>query len=435
MNVRVGLRLRLVLVGLVAVSVGVSGGVPASAADEDELLPPTATPVGTFGGVSYVQYDGIFQGETSTGAFRVPYRITAPADSELGNRTVVVEPPHAAIGLGALDLFLGRDMLFTRGFAHAGIGWSTTSFGPGFDNRILDPTVPGTFIDGGFADDGGRTDNEIIVDFARALAVDQQAGAVLGKVARRYVTGVSDSSYPVMGLVTSGLAADVFDLAFPITTEWDDPQPAIDGGLYDGKLVIVNSEFDQSANLVDRGVAPGQYRFYAVAGTAHVPDFLEIPFFSSGSTPASFEPALRAHFLQGDRWVRKGAPPPASYHLKTTGGNEIERDANGNAITVNASGQSVPRLPFVELGEARFVTGFVGSYDGVKTIADLGFGSHAAYLKAFKDMAKAYLSAGYILPDEAAVMRDRAALCPPLTYTETYGDQCDDFVAIQPCSG
>jgi hypothetical protein len=64
----------------------------------------------------------------------------------LGNGTVVVEPSHFAVGLGVLNLYLRRERLFSRGFAHAGIGWSTTSFGPDRDNRILDPTVPGTFI-------------------------------------------------------------------------------------------------------------------------------------------------------------------------------------------------------------------------------------------------------------------------------------------------
>jgi hypothetical protein len=430
-----GLGIRLVLVGLVAFSVAVSGGVPASAVVEDQLIAPTATPAGTFGGVPYVRYDGIFEGETSTGAFRVPYRITAPADPALGNGTVIVEPSHRVVGLGVLNLYLRPDLLFTRGFAHAGIGWSTASFGPGADMRILDPTVPGTFIKGGFEESGGRTDHEIIVNFARALAVDPDARSMLGQVARRYVTGLSDSSYPVMDLVTSGLAGSVFDLAMPITTEWKDPQPAIENGLFRGKLAIVNSEWDASGSLVDRGVAPNQYRFYAVAGTPHIPDLLEIPFFSSQSTPASWLPALRAHFLQADRWVRKGTPPPGSYHLKTIAGNEIERDANGNAITVNTSEQPVPRLPFVELGEARFVTGFTGSYDNVKSIADLGFGSHAAYVKAFRGKLAAYRAAGYIRPEEAAAMRERARLCPPLTFTETYRDHYDDFVSIQPCSG
>jgi hypothetical protein len=434
MSATVGLGIRLVLAGLVAFSMGMLGGVPASAVAEDRLLPPTATPAGTFEGVPYVRYDGIFEGETSTGAFRVPYRITSPMDPTLGNGTVIVEPSHGVVGLGALNLYLGPDLLFRRGFAHAGIGWSTASFGPGADMRILDPSLPGTFIEGGFEDSGGRTDHEIIVDFAAALAVDQEAKSMLGPVARRYVTGLSDSSYPVMDLITSGLAGGVFDLAMPLTTEWNDPQPALETGLFRGKLLIVNSEADAPGNLVDRGVAPNQYRFYAVAGTPHIPDLLDIPFFTRQSTPASWLPALRAHFMQADRWVRKGTPPPVSYHLKMTADNQIERDANGNAITLNTSGQAVPRLPFIELGEARFLTGFTGSYDSVKSVADLGFSSHTAYLKAFKDKVAAYLAAGYIRPEEAAAMRDRAGLCPPLTFTETYRDHYDDFVAIQRCS-
>jgi hypothetical protein len=78
------------------------------------------------------------------------------------------------------------------------------------------------------------------------------------------------------------------------------------------------------------GVAPGQYRFYAVASTPHVPDLLDIPFFSTRTTPASWAPALRAHFLHGHRWVTAGVPPPSSYHLKTSADHEVVRDANGH---------------------------------------------------------------------------------------------------------
>jgi OsmC-like protein len=104
------------------------------------------------------------------------------------------------------------------------------------------------------------------------------------------------------------VAPDVFDLAFPFTTEWKDPQPAIQGGSYDGKLLIVNSEFDKSGSLVDMGVARDQYRFYAVAGTPHCPTTSRSPF-ASALTPGSYEFALRAHFLQGDR------PTPVEYVL------------------------------------------------------------------------------------------------------------------------
>ena len=320
---------------------------PAIAAAAGGLGPPTSvTQLGTFGKIAYVQYDGIFEGQTSTGTYRVPYRITAPADPKRANRTVLVEPPHYFGGLLGLDIWLGPDFLLSRGFVHAGVGYSTAS-PEGGNMRILDPNVPGVFINGGvIIDDGsgvpenGRTDDEIIADFARALVVDANAQAMIGRVDRRYLTGVSDSSAPVDRLVTSGLAAGVFDFALPYTTAGD-LQAALPG-LYGGKLIVVNSELEgTSAELVDIGVAPGQYRFYAVAGAPHIPDSLMPPAVNPGSktTPVSYQPELRAHFLQGDSWVQEGKAPPPSNHLKTSDGVTLDRDTSGNALSVDALGQ------------------------------------------------------------------------------------------------
>jgi hypothetical protein len=382
----------------------------AAAATDDVEAPTTATPAGSFDGVDFVQYDGVFAGHTSTGAFRVPYRITAPVDLDDGNGAVVMEPPHFATGLGTLAFQLGRKFLLGRRFIHAGVGYSTTSFGPGLDQRILDPTVPGTYIDGGFADGNGRTDDEIVADFARALAADADAHAMVGEVRGTYLTGYSDAASVPLRLLVSGQADGVFELALPFTVESPvDPQAALGAGRFDGKLLIVNSAADDSSNLVDSGAHPDQYRFYAVAGTPHVSDPL-VPLFSNQTTPASWIPALRAHFLQAHRWVRNQvAPPPSS--------------------TVDHG----PRLPFVELGEAVFHTGFLGSYDNVKTITQLGFATHRAYAKAFNAAVDAYARAGSVLPEEASEMMRRASLCPPLTYTETYRNHYGRFVALTPC--
>jgi hypothetical protein len=382
----------------------------AAAATDDVEAPTTAAPAGSFDGVDFVQYDGVFAGHTSTGAFRVPYRITAPVDLDDGNGAVVMEPPHFATGLGTLAFQLGRKFLLGRRFIHAGVGYSTTSFGPGLDQRILDPTVPGTYIDGGFADGNGRTDDEIVADFARALAADADAHAMVGEVRGTYLTGYSDAAGVPLRLLVSGQADGVFELALPFTVESPvDPQAALGAGRFDGKLLIVNSAADDSSNLVDSGAHPDQYRFYAVAGTPHVSDPL-VPLFSNQTTPASWIPALRAHFLQAHRWVRNQvAPPPSS--------------------TVDHG----PRLPFVELGEAVFHTGFLGSYDNVKTITQLGFATHRAYAKAFNAAVDAYARAGSVLPEEASEMMRRASLCPPLTYTETYRNHYGRFVALTPC--
>ncbi|MFI6107781.1 alpha/beta hydrolase domain-containing protein [Streptomyces sp. NPDC051310] len=404
-----------------------AGGPPAAA--EDRIGRPTVTRLGSFGGIPYVRYDGVFEGATPTGRFRVPYRISAPADPDRTNGSVVVEPSHFAIGLGALDVYLRPDFLFRRGFVHAGIGWSTLG------NRILDPSVPGTFIEGGVEDEGGtRTDDAVITEFAKALP---RSRSLVGKVSRCYATGFSDSSYPIMRLIHSGAAKGVFDLAVPITTEGFDPQTDLAAGRYDGKVVIVNSEADESRSLLDWGVASKRYRFYVVAGSPHIPDPLdaplEVPFPVRRSTPATFVPALRAHFLQGHDWVRKGTAPPLSTRLRGQGTGDIVRDARGNAITEDRTGRRVPRLPYVELGEARYITGFVGSYDNVRSVGQLGFRTHTEYLAAFSAKLRAYQKARYVLPEDANAMFRRAALCPPLTFTETYRDHYDEFVAIRPC--
>jgi Alpha/beta hydrolase domain len=380
----------------------------AGAAAIDDIETPRATPLGTVGGVEVVQYDGIFSGETSTGAFRVPYRITAPSNARLVNGAVVVEVPHDVVGLGTLDFYFGRAFLFGRGFVHAGVGYSTAGFGAGL--QILDPSVPGTFIEGGFAEGAGRTDDDIVADFAAALAIDPDARLMVGRVRNAYVTGFSDAADPVLRLVTSGHAEGVFDLAVPVTVLGSyDPQAALTAGAYTGKVVIVNSAFEPSGSFEDTGANPDRYRFYAVAGTPHVPDPL-LPLFSNGTTPASFLPALRAHFLQAHRWVRQGDAPPSSHGT--------------------ASGTL---LPIVQLGEAAFHTGFLGSYDDVQTITQLGFASHAAYLRTFNAAVDAYARSGEILRNEASDMKRRAGLCPPLTYTETYRDHYTNFVDITAC--
>jgi hypothetical protein len=400
----VAAALAIILLGSVLVGLPVAGATAA-----DDIQRPTATPAGRVGGVPVVQYDGIFSGETSTGAFRVPYRVTAPADLRRANGAVVVEPPHFAIGLGTLDPYLGRDLLLGRGFVHAGVGYSTAGFGPGL--QILDPSVPGTFVDGGFPEGAGRTDDEIVADFAVALASDPDARAMVGTVRNEYLTGFSLAAEPVLRLVASGRAEGVFDLAMPFTAEGPfDPQGALGAGAFTGKVLVVNSAAEASETLEDTGANPDDYRFYAVAGTPHVPDPL-VPLFSNETTPASWIPALRAHFLQAHRWVRQGDPPPPSH----------------------AIGDDGPELPIVELGEAGFSTGFLGTYDGVKTITELGFGTHAAYLRAFNAAVDAYAGAGSILRSEASEMKQRAALCPPRTYTETYRDRYAQFVSITAC--
>jgi alpha/beta hydrolase family protein len=235
----------------------------------------------------------------------------------------------------------------------------------------------------------------------------------------------------VLRLVTSGRASGVFDFALPFVAEKHAPQADLER--YDGKLVVVNSEAERPAGFIDEGAFPNQYRFYVVAGTPHVPDPLTVASPSNRTTPATYEQALRAHFLQGHAWVQDETPPPPSTHLLTASqGKKLARDVNGNALSGSMSNQLVPRLPYVELGEARFEAGFRGTFDNVRTIGDLGFASHSDYLEAFAARLDAYAVAGYIIEQDAAAMVQRAALCGR-TFIETYRDHYDNFVSKTPC--
>ena len=322
-----------------------------------------------------------------------------------------------------------------------------TSFGDGVSitNRILDPAAEGVFIDGGVVLPGedGRTDDEIVVEFARALRSDPIALALMGSAARRhYLAGFSDSAEPVKRIVASGLAEGVFDLAVPITTEGEnDPQASITAGKYSGKVITLNSEFEWSGSraLEDRGTTPNHYRFFIVPGTPHVPDLLCSGFFANRSTPASWQPALRAHFLQGHEWVTRGNAPPMSTRLATADGDaEIARDSNENALLVDITGVSAPRLPFVELGEAKFITGFLGTYEPQPppTIEQLGFSRFSEYLAAFEEALNAQVQASYMLKEDANVLLERAGLSPPATratFTHNYFARYDEFRSGEYC--
>src|SRR5688572_4361988 len=66
---------RLGVTAVLAVVVGSSTLSDVRAETPDDIGAPQLSPVGTFGGIDYVQYLGVFEGETSTGGFRVPYQI------------------------------------------------------------------------------------------------------------------------------------------------------------------------------------------------------------------------------------------------------------------------------------------------------------------------------------------------------------------------
>jgi hypothetical protein len=454
---------RMRIPGLIMTLMFALGAIAPTAHAAGQLgVPRSITPLGTFGneGIQYNQYDGIFEGQTSTGSYRVPYRITAPAKTNQGSGTVMVEGPHAVGALGTPGHFFGREFLFSRRIAHAGVGYSTFARGiPGFEiltMRILDPMVPDTFVNGGYPDDpfppfSNRTDPEIIADFGDALKTDPVATAQLGTVERRYLTGFSDSSVPVATIVNDGLGANAFEMAFPfVMSDYDlngrhfDLQAALAAGRFNGKVIIIDSEAEMTRLGVDRGVAPDQFRLNVTAGTPHPCDTGDGWSPNNGNNPLCYFEATHALFLAGDKWVRNGLAPPPSTRFPRDNSldgstvwdgnwNDILRDANGNALVVDTQGNRVPRPPPVELGEARFITGFPGDYTNVMTLAQLGFASSREYERAFEAKMQDVIRAGLATEEDAKLQITRSKLCPGLTYTQVYRDHYANFFSLTPC--
>jgi hypothetical protein len=96
------------------------------------------------------------------------------------------------------------------------------------------------------------------------------------------------------------------------------------------------------------------------------------------------------------------------------------RDALGNAT-------GGVRLPAVELEEATFtfaMVGLVGTVKNPRSIGDAGFyQDFNSYFRGFGEATRELVSAGFILPQDARTLNERAKLSKPNTFTQNYLDK------------
>jgi hypothetical protein len=462
-------------------------GSASSFADGKLDLPRTVASLGTYEGVAYNEYSGFFSGRTSTGDYRVPYRIRAPADPRLSNQTILIDVPHIVGGAMISDAFVTRPAVYGNHFMDGSVGYSSQTFAPGvLTNRMLDPNANGVFVHGGviLPGDTGLTDDEITVDFARALQTDPVARALVGTVHYRYLSGFSEGTLALVRITVSGRAEGVFDLIFPFVGA-PDLRDAFRLGRYSGKIAAINSEWEwfwQDAH--DTGEF-ANYRYWIEPGAPHADDALVgWTDFALQESPAQYSYQARARFQQAHDWVTKGIAPPASTHLVTSNlpsscppifpsgslysGVYLARDANCNALLVDTDGNPAPRLPFVELGEAQYVTAFTATYctpgtancnwcpDGFPWApcnssfsppryfelvrpdgTPYGFSTFGDYLAEFNRRVDALLAGRYILAGDATFLKQHAALSQclsspcgagsDLTFTGNYHDYYSQF--------
>lgn len=405
-----------------------------SGADARELYETEQTPFGRFNGVDYVRHAGRFVGTTSRGEYRVPYEIVAPANPRRGNGTVVFEPPHFALKTPGRDGILGPDLLFDRRYSHASVGFSNQGF------NMLDMEAD-DFVVAGLAVKPNEfpvpRDVEILQQFADALTIDPVAIAALGQVRRLYAYGISQSAEALYELAYGPGAEGLFDLTvlhvplwrpafarpdtLAVLPETFDPLPNI------GKVMLVSAEGDllisQSLQL-RHALSNPNYRVYEVAGAPHL--FEDLVFDGVRTNPLDLAPVVRAAFITGNRWVRRGRRPPENRVLDLAAPGEVDpiymaptgirRDINGNA----AGGV---RFPDVHNGRALHIAslldvevipgipGLIGAWFDFacapapgSTTGEPRFTSHRQYVRSVWRQSFHLLFHGYLLPKDALTM-------------------------------
>lgn len=404
-------------------------------ADAGILIESSSTPFGTFGGVEYVRHTGRFVGETSQGPFRVPFEFVAPDNPRRGNHTVLFEAPHFIFGTAGRDSTFGPELLFERRFSHASVGFSNEGF------NLLDPFVGDAIIAGESVIANSPPflrDVEILKQFVEALRTDPTARSALGKVKRRYAYGVSQSAEALYELFFGPGGEGLFDLTVLHVPLWRPPfaRPDVLATLPEdftplpdiGKVMIVSAEGDLliSESLELRNATANRnYRVYEIAGAPHLADDSPV---APGlrTNPLELAPVVRAAFVKGDRWARRGTRPPRSRLLQAAADGEVDpiylmetgiaRDANGNA----AGGV---RFPDVALGRAFFLAsaldvevipglpGLIGFWSDLACAPAPGSGSsaprftsHREYVIRVWRQTLRLLAHGYLLPGDASAL-------------------------------
>lgn len=424
-------------------------GPEAAPAGASRFSPDTAfierssEPFGTFDGVSFVRYTGIFRGETSLGAFRVPYEIVAPENPGLGNGTVLVEPPHFGAGTAGRDRVLGPDLLFGNGYSYASVGFGENG------RNILEPTAsdlrlagepvqaPGALA----LDPAGTLDEEILGEFSEALTSDPFAAETLGPVDRLYAYGVSQTAAVLLELrraVAGTERAGLFDFTLLHVAVWQAPLP--DTAQFDllrgefepleglGRVIFVESEGDlvvSSAEQFRKAVGEPDFRVYEVAGAAHG---------RSEHNSLDHHAVARAMFVAGDRWTRTGVEPPPSTLLEEAPAGRVDpvyEFETGIARDDDLNARGGVRLPDLHLGRARFVASdsttrspglpprFAFLYGSTIDLPcqpapgsdtdEPRFRTHEDYVDAFTRQVDELQRQGFLLEADAVALKERAA--------------------------
>lgn len=410
----------------------------------------STTPFGTFDGVAFVRHTGMFEGETSLGAFRVPYEIVAPEDPDFGTGTVLVEPPHWSFPPVGRDLVIGRDIIFGSGMSYASVGFGTDGLNIG-DPSVTDAVIAGARVENpGQLKFAGISDEEILIQFTEALSTVPFAMGILGSVHRTYAYGISQTADVLVETllrVTGTASANLFDLTILHGASWTvevegvtrpgGPLQFLEGDFTPppdvGRVLFVHAEadlvvFDTEQFRAATGLP--DYRVYEVAGGAHLP---------TADNPLDHWAVARAAFVAGDAWVRFRDLPTASRLIESApagqidpvyAGNPLVDSETGIARDVDLNALGGVRMPDLAVGRAQFVASdpetstlgipplspLTGSTVDLACKPEPGsdtddprFPSHGDYVDRFIGQVNDLVRQGFLLKADADLLKERAA--------------------------
>ncbi len=405
--------------------------------------------------------DGKWQVEAADqAAYKTRLLVYRPSDPTKFNGTVVVEWLNVSGGLdAAADWVAAHTELIRDGFAWVGVSAQYVGVEGGapllgFASSPLKEADPARY--GSLVHPGDSFSYDIFSQAAQAIrrpsGPDPMAGLPVAAViaagdsqsAFRLVTYI-DAIHPLAeiydGFLVHSRGGGTLGSAAALSQA---PQPAIavpgDAVIRDDLDVPVLT-FETETDLTLLGYATARqadtagFRLWEVAGAAHADTYTTgIGATDLGDSPAAAALVLNSNPVQGfpcsapinsgpghfvlnaafaalNRWVRDGTPPPEAPRLELDDGGMLVLDAHGNAVGgIRTPEVDVPIAALSGLGQSGIICLLFGStqpFDQA-TLASL-YPTHDAYVSAYDAAADRAVTAGFLLPPDAALMKEAAA--------------------------
>jgi hypothetical protein len=425
---------------------------------EEYFISGTAT---AYKNVGPLGEDGIWSVEPGENAtYKTRILIYRPADSERFNGTVVVEWLNVSGGLdSAADWIMAHTELIREGYAWVGVsaqfvgveGGGSIIGLPSMPLKTVDPQRYGSLVHPG---DSFSYD---IFSQAGKLLRSPAGSSLLGDRPLDKLIGIgeSQSAFRLVTYINAvHLVAEVYD-GFLVhsrggygTPLSESPQPVVPvSGApriredVDVPVLIFQTETDITLLQWLAVRQPDSYniRVWEVAGTAHAdaytivlgpkdlgnsPDAARLVVTSTplvgfecgapiNSGPHHFVLNTAIHALH--RWVRGGPPPPDAPLIDVDPGPPVAivRDAHGNARGgIRTPPVDVPTATLSGEGQEGSLFCLLFGSTAPFDVADLGalYANHDAYVSAVREAADRAVEAGFLLPVDAELMVDAAAM-------------------------